>query len=171
MLHPLVRRTWARRGQTPTLRTRIRNRRRVSAIGGLSISPGRKRLGWYLQLHVNVGMRQAEVIGFLRHLLGHLGGRIVVVWDNLGAHKGRQLRQWLRRCRRVHLEFLPPYAPELNPNEYAWAYLKTGQLANFCPDDVDDLHATVLVAARDVASHQTLLRGFVRGTQLPIVMK
>jgi len=171
LLHPLVRRTWAPRGQTPTLQTRTRNRRRVSAIGGLSISPGRKRLGWYLQFHVDLGIRQAEVIHFLRHLLRHLGGRILVVWDNLGAHKGRQLRQWLCRCRRVHLEFLPPYAPELNPNEYGWAYLKTGQLANFCPEDVDDLHATVLVAADNVSAQQTLLRGFVRGTELPIALR
>jgi putative transposase len=166
-----VRRTWAPRGQTPVLRTRTRHRRRVSAIGGLSISPGRRRLGWYLQFHLELGIRQEQVIQFLRHLLRQLGGRMLVVWDHLGAHKGRQLRQWLRRCRRVHLEFLPSYAPELNPNEFGWSYLKTGELANYCPEDAEDLHARVLVVAEDVATQQDLLRGFVRGTKLPIAFK
>ena len=167
LLHPLVRRTWAPRGQTPVLRTRVRHRRRVSAIGGVSISPGRRRLGWYLQFHMDVGIRQAQVIAFLRHLLHHVHGAVLVVWDRLGAHKGGALRGWLRRCRRLHLEFLPPYAPELNPNEYGWAYLKTGTLANYCPDDVEELHGTVLVAARTVRRQQNLLRSFVRATKLP----
>jgi putative transposase len=150
------------------MRTATRNRRRISAIGGLSISPARKRLGWYLQFHKELGIRQAEVIEFLRHLRQHLAGPILVVWDHLGAHKGRQLRQWLGRCRRIHLEFLPSYAPELNPNEYGWSYLKTGELANYCPEDVDALHVRVRVAARRASKRPPILRGFVQGTRLPI---
>ena len=149
----------------------MRNRRRVSAIGGLSISPQRRHLGWYLQFHADQSIRQQEVIDFLRHLLRHLAGRLIVIWDNLGAHKGRQLRQWLPTCKRVHCEFLPPYAPELNPNEYGWAYLKTGELANYCPEDVDDLYATVLVAGENASTQQRLLRGFLRATKLPVALR
>ena len=118
LLHPLVRRTWAPRGRTPILRQRTRHHRRVSAIGGLSLSPRRRHLGWYLQFHVDATIRQEQVLDFLRHLLRHLGGPLIVVWDRLAAHRSRALRQWLRRCRRVHVEYLPGYAPELNPNEY-----------------------------------------------------
>jgi len=164
-----VRRTWAPRGQTPILHTRTRHRRRVSAIGGLSISPARRRLNWYLAFHKDLSIRQEQVITFLRDLLRHLPGPIVVVWDHLQAHQSKLLRRWLQRGRRIHLEFLPGYAPELNPNEFGWSYLKGGQhLANFCPDDIDELHATVLVAAADARSNQSLLRSFVRGTKLPI---
>lgn len=171
LLLPLVRRTWALRGQTPILRTRMRRRRRVSTIGGLSISPGRRRLGWYLRFHQDLGIRQEQVIEFLRYLLHHLSGRLVVVWDHLGAHQSKALRLGLTRCRRIHLEFLPPYAPELNPNEYAWSYLKTGALANFCPDDLEQLYKNVLEAAQVVTTQQDLLRAFVRGTKLPIKLK
>jgi putative transposase len=164
-----VRRTWALVGQTPTLRTRTRHRRRVSAIGGLSISPRQRRLGWYLAFHVETTIRQPQVIAFLRQLRAHLRGPLIVVWDHLQAHRGRELRRWLGRCCRIHLEFLPGYAPELNPNEYGWSHLKGGDhLANYCPLDVDELHATVLVAGRDAATQQDLLRGFVHGTNLPI---
>jgi transposase len=37
------------------------------------------------------------------------------------------------------MHFLPPYAPELNPVEYLWAWLKRHALANFCPDTLDEL--------------------------------
>lgn len=128
-------------------------------------------MGWYLQFHLALGIRQAEVIQFLRHLLRHLCRRILVVWDHLAAHRGRQIRAWLRGCRRVHLEFLPPYAPDLNPNEFGWAHLKRRELANFCPANVEALHAGVLAAAQKTATEQTLLRGFVRGTKLPIALE
>ena len=168
LLHPLVQKTWAPRGQTPVLRHRTRHHRRVSAIGGLSISPERRRLGWYLRFHLDRSIRQEQVVEFLRHLLGHLRGKILVVWDHLQAHKSHLLRQWLRRCHRVHLEYLPGYSPELNPNEYGWAYLKGRPLANYCPPDVEHLHARVLVAARDAAGRQSLLGGFIRATHLAI---
>lgn len=168
LLHPLLRRTWAPRGRTPVLRQRTRHHRRVSAIGGLSISPRRRRLGWYLQFHLDRSIRQEQVIDFLRHVLRHLSGKIVVVWDHLQAHQSNALRQWLRRGRRLHLEYLPGYAPELNPNEYGWAYLKGNPLANYCPADVEELHARVLLAAQGVATQQNLLRSFVHATGLPV---
>ena len=168
LLTPWCRRTWALRGQTPILRTRTRHRRRVSAIGGLSISPRRRRLGWYLRFHRNLSIRQDQIIDFLRGLRRHLRRPLVVIWDHLPGHQGQALRRWLGRCRRIHLEFLPAYAPELNPNEFGWAHLKTGPLANGCPQDVDQLHGAVVVAAQSASRQQKLLRAFVRATRLPI---
>jgi transposase len=150
------------------MRQRTRHHRRVSAIGGLSLSPQRRRLGWYLHFHLDRSVRQEQVIDFLRHLLRHLDGPLIVVWDRLAAHQSRILRIWLRRCRRLHLEYLPGYAPELNPNEYGWAYLKGHPLANYCPHDVEQLHARVIEASRDVTTQQSLLRSFVHATGLPV---
>lgn len=169
LLTPLVRRSWAPRGRTPVLRSRTRHRRHVSAIGGLSISPVRRRVGWYLQFHLDRTIGQEEVIGFLRHLRRHLRGPLVVVWDRLSAHRGRGLRGWLESGPRpVHLESLPGYAPELNPNEYGWSYLKTGALANFCPPDAETLETQVAAAATQAARQPDLLRSFVRATKLPV---
>jgi transposase len=85
-------------------------------------------------------IRQEQVIDFLRDLLGHLDGPIIVAWDRLASLRSRILRLWLR-CRRLHLESLPGYALELNPNEYGWACLKGNPLDNYCPHDVEQLHA------------------------------
>ena len=167
-MHPVVRRTWAPRGQTPVLRQRTRHHRKVSTIGGISISPQRRRLGWYLQFHSDQAIRQEQIVGFLRHLLAHLRGPVIVVWDRLGAHRGSLVHSYARRQRRLTLEHLPPYAPELNPNEYGWSHLKYGVLANFAPHDLDELEHSVFLAAHQARTRQALLRSFVHATKLPI---
>ena len=48
----------------------------------------------------------------------------VVIMDNLGSHKGRAVRQAIRKAG-AHLLFLPPYSPDLNPIEQVFAKLKT----------------------------------------------
>jgi transposase len=125
-------------------------------------------VGWYLHFHVDRSVRQEQVVDFLRDLLRHLNGQIIVIWDRLQAHRSRFLRQWLQRCRRLRIEYLPGYAPELNPNEYGWAYLKGNPLANYCPHDVEQLHARAVSASREVARQQPLLRSFVHATGLPL---
>ena len=62
-------------------------------------------------LACDFGVRQ-----FLGHLLKHLRGPVIVIWDNAKIHKGESIRELLRRHRRLYLEALPPYTPELNPD-------------------------------------------------------
>lgn len=151
------------------LRHRTRHHRKISCIGGLSVSPRRRHLEWYLQFHADTSIRQAQVIAFLADLFRHLRGPVILVWDRLNAHRGRLVRQWLAKRPRVRVEFLPPYAPELNPNEYGWSNLKGGPtLANACPQDVRQLQSLVIKATRASQKRPALLRSFVHATRLPI---
>ena len=169
LLAPLTRRTWAPVGQTPRLAVRMRARRKVSAIGAVTLSPGRHRLGRYVELHEGRSITQDEVVGFLQQLHRHLRGPMVVVWDSLPAHKGRAVREYLERHRwTLRAEALPAYAPELNPNEYAWGHDKLGVLANACPADTAELAARAEDAIGPTRADQNLLRSFVRATGLPI---
>src|SRR3954447_15634867 len=132
-LNPLVRRTLAPRGQTPVLQTWGRHRDKVSVIAGLSVSPVRRRVGLYFRTDPDSYITAEAAADFLRDLLRHIRGRVVVVWDNGANHKGPAVRALLRRTRRLHLEALPPYAPDLNPVEAVWSYVKHGRLPNFVP--------------------------------------
>jgi len=131
-----VRRTWAPRGQTPVVRHHQKHDR-ISVISGLSISPQRKRLGLYYWLHAK-NIQHEEVCLFLCHLLQHLHGHVSVVWDNGSIHKGPVIRNFCRKHRRLHLERLPAYAPELNPDEGVWSQAKD-TLANGRPDTLAEL--------------------------------
>jgi transposase len=171
LLAPLVRRTWAPIGQTPILSHRTRHHRRVSAIGALSISPERRRLGLYLQFHTDCSICQEQVLAFLRYLRRHLRHPIILIWDRLNAHRGQLVQQYMEKASGLYMEYLPPYAPELNPNEYCWSHLKNNPLANYCPENVDQLHGKVLEVSKPLHSHQSLLSGFVRASKLPVKLK
>lgn len=76
----------------------------------------------------------ADIIRFLRHLLQHISGRLLVIWDGLPAHRSRAIKAFLSAgaAQRIHLERLPGYAPDLNPAEGIWQYLKYVELKNLC---------------------------------------
>jgi transposase len=166
MMAPLVRRTWAPRGQTPVLYQRTRSHQKVSAIAALTLSPRVQRVGLYFLLLPNQNVTSVELIGFLRQLRQQLRGRIVLVWDRLLAHRSRAMNAFLAGQQSITVEYLPPYAPELNPVELVWSYLKTNPLANLAPHDVEELTRVANRSAKVVQADENLLRAFLEGTPL-----
>lgn len=164
MLTPTVRRTWAPRGITPLLVHRY-SHDKISAISAVTVSPRRQRLGLYCHFHFT-NISELEVVAFLRLLLRHLSGPIVVIWDGGSIHRGSVVRQLLARHPRLHVERFPAYAPELNPDEQVWNHFKA-TLANGCPMTLDDLVDDLTCAARRARRSPALLRGFVRASDLP----
>jgi len=115
MLQPTVRRTWAPRGETPVLDCWDRHDR-LSAISALTISPQRKRLGLYFDIFDhNIVTDDFEM--FVARLLGRLGKPITLVMDRWQVHRAGARRLGQRFGRRIRVEWLPAYAPELNPDE------------------------------------------------------
>jgi len=159
-----VRRTWAPRGVTPLLRHRYQ-RDKVSAISAVTVSPRRARCGLYAHLHCD-NITQVEVAFFLRLLLRHLAGVIIVLWDGGSIHGGPAVTQLLARHPRLLVERFPAYAPELNPDELVWNYLK-GALANGSPDTVDELLDDLTRVTRRLRRAPALLRAFIIGSELP----
>jgi len=125
-------RTWAPRGQTPVLQHHF-NWQVLSAAAGITW------WNFYFRLYPGA-IHAAEVIDFLGHLLRHLPGKLLVVWDGLPQHRARLVTEFIRAQRgRLAVERLPAYAPELNPVEYIWGYWKHHELPNFCPRDFGQL--------------------------------
>jgi transposase len=136
LLSPSVRRTWAPVGQTPVIHHRFANDR-ISVISGLSLSLTRRHLGLYgLFFRDNIG--REEVAVFLHEVLRHLRGHLIALLDNSNTHRGGELTALCQRLPRLHLEYFPAYAPELNPDEGVWGILKA-KLANGRPDDLEEL--------------------------------
>jgi transposase len=169
LMLPTVRRTWGVRGQPPVLRHRLSHWGKVSAIGAVTLSPRRRRLGLYLDLHPNANISQEAVVAFLGALGRHLRGPLIVVWDRWSVHRGRLVRQYLAGWRRIRLEWLPPYAPDLNPvDKGCWAQMKSHGLANHGLEDLEELTRAVRHEHRRLRRRQDLLRSFLRATGLPI---
>src|SRR5215469_6470711 len=130
-LLPLAVRTWAPKGQTPVLRVPL-TRDHLSAISGIT-ADGRL----FMQTQ-DYAYRSPDVVRFLRVLLRKIHGKLLVIWDGAPIHRGQPIKDFLRQgaAKRLHLEQLPPYAPELNPDEGIWNYLKRVELANLCCSDL-----------------------------------
>ena len=120
LLLPVVRRTWSRCGQTPVLRHVGRSHKKVSAIAALCVSPDRREVRLYFQLLVDENFNSAAVLGFLKQLARHFRDPLLLVWDRAKIHRGLHLEVFLDVLEWRQFHF-PPYAPELNPMEYAWA--------------------------------------------------
>lgn len=165
---PLVRRSWAPSGRTPILFQRTRSHKKVSVIAALCVAPARDAVRLYFRLHSDANIRTPHVCTFLRQLSYQLGDPVWVVWDRLQAHRAKHTRRFLDRHPEIRTSFLPPYAPELNPVEGLWSYLKINPLANAEIFNLDDLASTARREARSVQRKERLLRSFIRHCALPL---
>lgn len=170
LLLPYVAKTWAPQGCTPVHRHRQRSRQRISVISALSVSPRQQRLGLYYQLYLD-GIGRQEVCIFLRHLLRHLRGPVIVVLDNSSTHRNGELKQLLEEKKsRLFLHYFPAYAPELNPDEGVWSLSKRG-MANSCLSDVDELIAEVIRSMEQIRRSPRKLRGCILQSELPSFLR
>src|SRR5437870_11737901 len=136
---PLVRRTWAWRGQTPRLYQKGKYREKVSLAAALWLSPARDRLGLITEALVNDYFNNHRSAAFLERLMREIPNRMVVLWDGGQMHKGDPIRAQVEKFRpRLDLEKLPPYAPMLNPVERIWGWLKYSRLCNFAPQNAHE---------------------------------
>ncbi len=107
---------------------------------------------------------------FLRELLRHLRGPVIVLLDNSSTHKGEPLRQLLGRHPRLHIEHFPSYAPELNPDEGVWSLAKRA-LANSCPNDLEELIEDVIQSINRIRNSTHKLRGCIMQSELPSFLR
>jgi transposase len=122
-------RTWAPRGQTPLLFHHF-NWKNLSLMAGLTL------WSFYFEFFEE-SVKAQQVDMFLQHLQRCIPGKILIVWDRLSAHRSKVVRNHVASLKgRITIEYLPAYAPELNPVEYIWSYLKQHELPNVCAKDL-----------------------------------
>ena len=168
---PHVRRTWSPRGQTPVLVQRTRAYQKVSVIGALCVPPQRDRVHLYFRLHPDTNLTGPLVIAFLRQLARQLDAPFVLLWDRLRAHRAAVVHTVLQQTPQIHRVFFPPYAPELNPIELAWGYLKGNPFANWPLTELDTLTAVTHHQHRHLQRDQDLLRSFIKHSPLSLRLK
>jgi transposase len=155
-LLPGLVRTYAPRGHTPILWVPC-TRDHLSVISGLT-HEGR------LLLQVRErAFRGPEVVQFLQHLLRQIPGKLLVIWDGAPIHRAQPVQDFLAQgaAARLQLEQLPGYAPDLNPDEGIWHYLKHVELRNLCCADLNELRLELSLAVKRLRHKRHVLRGCV----------
>ena len=109
-----------------------------------------------------------QVIAALRYFRRQIGQPLLVIWDHLQAHRARPVQTFLAaHPDDYQVEWLPPYAPELNPEELCNGWVKR-DLLNAVPVSVAELHRLACRSFRRLGRHTDLLDGFFRHAGLSV---
>jgi transposase len=150
-----------RRGVTPVLQ-RLSKRREVSSI--VAVTPG----GQLHARHFRSSITSKLVVQALRHFRRQIGSPLLVVWDRLNAHRARRTAAFLTaHPRDFAVAYLPPYAPDLNPEEFCNACVKRA-MENALPADVADLHQRARREFRRLQHRPELIVGCFRHAGLSV---
>ncbi len=156
-------RTYAPQGQTPLLRV-FQTRDHLSVMSGITLE------GHLFTLTRYQAMAGTDSVHFLKHLRAQLDRNLLVIWDSSPIHRALEVKAYLTdgAAKHIHLERLPSYAPELNPDEGTWKHLKHVELRNVCCFDLPDLHRELQLAIVRLRRQPWLVRSFFGGAGLPI---
>lgn len=164
-LLPALLRAWAPVAQTPVIRRKL-SREHLSAISAISMTGDR-----YLAVQDH-SCKGSDVIAFLEQLLTAIPGKLLVIGDGAPIHRSRAVKDYLAQgaARRLQLEQLPGYAPELNPDEGVWRYpassagqaLKRVELKNVVCADLEQLRRQFWAAVERLLTKPDVLRSCVK---------
>jgi transposase len=163
-----VRATWAPKGCTPVLRHRF-SWTRLSMSGALAYRADGSETALLFQ--IKPGAYNTEsLIEFLTDMHEHFAGeKVTVIWDRLSAHKSKDMKAWVATQRHwLTVEMLPGYGHDINPIEMVWGNVKQVDLANLCPDTIDDARAAAESGLERVGSDYQLCMSFLAHTGLSL---
>lgn len=160
---PCVVRTWAPIGETPLLRTPCKYEH-------LSVASAVTMEGKLVTQVRENSFNGVAIVGFLRHLLREIPGKIVLIWDGASIHRCKEVKDFLKQggAERLHLMRLPAYSPELNPDEGVWSrncsaiyarWLKR-KLGNVCCSSLKELRYELRLAIQKLRHRPHILKSF-----------
>ena len=152
--------TWAPKGQTPVLR-RVSKRRALSTVVGLTLS------GRIYKRHFAHAISGEDIVATLHHFQRYLPGPLSIIWDRLNAHRAMVVKADVEAHPEIEVHWLPPYAPDLNPEEGCHGHVKQ-HLRNAVLTSVNDLREDVNRGVARLRRRPDLILGFFRHAQLNV---
>jgi transposase len=163
-LLPGVVRTYGQKGRTPVIDKWL-SRDHLSVMAGFTPE------GKMYTLVRPESLSSSHSVVFLEHLLRQTGRRLLVVWDGSPIHRWGAVQEFLAEggAKRVHLEPMPGYAPDLSPwDQGGWNHLKHVEMRNLSCMDLDELHLELDLAIGRLRQKPHLIHSFFAAAGLQI---
>lgn len=146
--------TWAVKGKTPVVSS-------TGARFSLNMISAVSAQGEFRFMVIKGRVAAQQFIEFIKRLLHNAHRPIFLIVDGHPAHKARKVAKFVETVRdRFRLFFLPPYSPELNPDERAWNDLKNHAIGQRAITDRADLHNAILSHLRFIQKSPDRVRGY-----------
>lgn len=112
-------------------------------------------------------MNQQRLICFMEHLVRASKQKVFLILDNLKVHHGKLVAAWLEKHKeKIVVFFLPPYAPEYNPDEYLNHALKISVHSGQLPYTSEDISHKIQSFMRKLQHQPQLVSNFFRSPML-----
>lgn len=111
-------------------------------------------------------VKSAEVVAFLEYVLNTVSGQVIVVFDNARIHKSKLVTGFVKHQSRLEIVHTPPYAPECNPVEWLWSWVKRTELIGLPARSVGDLRSAWRRGLARVRARVGLVQSFFAGSAL-----
>lgn len=149
-------RSYAPQGQTPVLHVPLTHDH-LAVISGITMQ------GQLLTAVQTRAFKGGDVVRFLKHLWGQLGGKLLIIWDGAPIHRAQAIKVFLAAdaAGQISLEQLPGYAPDLNPDEAVWDHLKNIELRNLSCHNQEELRHELRLAITRLRHRPDLIRSFI----------
>ena len=161
-LVPGLVKTYAPQGARPMLKS-------AHSYDHLSVMSGITMSGKLYTLVESRTLKSTDSMLFLKHLRRQTGGKLLVIWDGCPIHR-KEVTTYMADggAKHIHLEALPAYAPDLNPDEGVWQHLKNVELRNVSCRDLPHLRDELSLAIMRLRSKPHLIKSFFAGAGLPL---
>ena|SRR3990172_1624468 len=103
----------------------------------------------------------------LKHVQRHIPGKFILIWDRASIHTSKKTKAYLRQRPEILVEELPPYAPQLNPEEYCHGNVKQ-RLKNACPENKEEICSMLDRGFSRLRRRPDLLIGFFHTAGLSV---
>ena len=155
--------TWGVKGQTPIILV-PGTRQSVSAASAVNA-----RGGFWCATYKG-GMNAELFIALLKAMMFRRKKPVLLILDSLPAHKAKIVKDYVASTEgKLEFHFLPGYAPELNPDEMVWNYMKRTGPARKPLAKGDSLHDRIDVELQQIQENRALVRSFFRAESVSYI--
>lgn len=157
---PVLGRTYGLRGQTPVVRT-SGQRQSLNVISAVNAR------GEFWAVTYTGKLNAESFVCFLQNFMASQVGRICLVVDGHPAHKANAVKNYIKSLKgRLELHFLPPYAPDLNPDEFVWSHMKNNGVSKKPLKTNESLQSRVDHDLNRIRENPKLVKSFFQATSV-----
>jgi transposase len=151
---PPLGRTYGLKGKTPVVVT-SGQRQSINVISAVNAQ------GAFWAATYTGKLNAESFIAFLKNFMKGRPGRVFLVVDGHPAHKANTVKQYVQSLKgRLELHFLPPYAPDLNPDEFVWSHMKGNGVSKKPLKKNESLRERMEQDIADLQRNRKLVRSF-----------
>jgi len=117
--------------------------------------------------HFEGSIHSEQTIETLKHLQRYVPDKIILIWDRASVHISKKVQDYLSQHPEIHVQLLPAYAPELNPEEYCHGNIKQ-HLRNARPSDKNEIRSMLNRGFARLRRRPDLLLSFFHAAGVPV---